>query len=390
MVAIGSSLVVYPAAELPLVAVAQRRAAGDRERRAHAATTTSPTSSYAGAPGRCSARRSSGDRALRQAQEPLVEITLGGLDRLDHPATPERGRARPRRAAWCTGRPGSRQSACLTSSSSSVQPRITPCAPSSQSSSMTLDDGATGGVEDLPVHQLVVDDPVDLCRGAARRGTTTSQAVRGEPVHEERPLHGERRAQQPDRGQPARWCTPRATTSARWTNGMLDGRLDLVGDACGTQSCTSAAGRPRQPRRHERPRASSAATSSQRSACCSSVSSANSTELEHHEARRVQAPEPVLDPSVQQQVVLAGCSPSSSRRRVRCSARARVCHSCGCVVRLCFPKTVRRGCLCRCSGIDLGHDLLGPVLPDHPALPARTHCQPPTRTLSSASGREAR
>ena len=49
-----------------------------------------------------------------------------------------------------------------------------------------------------------------------------------------------------------------------------------------------------------------------------------------------------------------GCSPSSSRRPVRCSTRRRVCHS-------------RGWQACRCGAVDQRHD----PLPDHPAVPAR-------------------
>ena len=258
MLAVGSSLSVYPAADLPVVAV--RNGA----RLVIVNDEPTPYDELA-------------DLVVRgRAGEVLadaVDAVLGG--RLISWSASARSSA----ASTCSvvqGNTGISQSACLTSSSSSVQPRITPWAPASQSSSMTPTTVRARGVEDLAVHQLAVDDLVDRvvpCRGRARRpagrarragrrrtaaaSCTTCRAARRVVRPRARAGAGRRRRRGAGTG-----CRRRPRPGRR---------------RCGTRSCTSAAGRRRRPRRPRAASASTVATSSQRPARCSSVSSWNST-----------------------------------------------------------------------------------------------------------------
>ena len=159
-------------------------------------------------------------RANRFSCEPKVT---------DYPAAAPR--ARSRAASTCRvvhGKTGMLQSAWWMRSSSSVQPRRTPSAPASQSSSMMLDDPAAGAVDDVAVDQLVVDRGVEVVV-VRLVGDQHLEAVGLHPVGEEAVGHGDRGADEADPRHPG------GLAGAGHHVGEVqqrdaDGGLHLVGD----------------------------------------------------------------------------------------------------------------------------------------------------------------
>ena len=171
------------------------------------------------------------DSATRRDSPDLGAI--GGRCRTSGLSAARSPRARSSAASTCSvvhGKTGRSTSAWWMSSSISVQPSSTPSAPASQSSSMSSTTRRRVRVDDVAVHQLVVDrgvEPVVVLRG---RGTSTSSAVAGHPVGEEAVGHRDRGADEADRRSRPAARQASATTSARCSSGMSTAACDLVGD----------------------------------------------------------------------------------------------------------------------------------------------------------------
>ena len=162
---------------------------------------------------------------MRKPNATVAEAQLNGE------RSPTQPRARSRAAlTWrvVQGKAGRSMSDCEISSSSSVQPTSTPWAPASHRLVDDLDHPAAGLVDDLAVHELLVDRGVEELV-VLDGGHDHLHPVGRHPVGEEAVLHRHGRPDEPDRGHPRR-LHGLGDDVGEVEQRDVDGGLDLVGD----------------------------------------------------------------------------------------------------------------------------------------------------------------